>query len=285
MMTTPDRLFSLVDDNADEVVALLTDLIRFETVNTGVMPTGNELPLCQYLQRRLAAEGIESQILLSAENRGNLIARLAGSQATARRLLYMGHTDVVPVEDPAEWRYPPFSGTVADGRVWGRGAADMKDMVAAEVMALILLRRAGVALKGDLILAAGADEETGGEYGFGWLAKNAPEAILADYAINESGGGPIPTPNGLVYTINTGEKGRLEVHITLARQGHPCGVSVDGRQPRLQTGGSASPPAGMAARDRRVGRALRAPACPVRPCRTARSRRSDHGPECGRPGR
>jgi acetylornithine deacetylase/succinyl-diaminopimelate desuccinylase-like protein len=70
-------------------------------------------------------------------------------------------------------------------------------------------------LRGDLILAAVADEETGGEYGFGWLAKNAPEAILADYAINESGGGPIPTPGGLVYTVNTGEKGRLEAHITL----------------------------------------------------------------------
>jgi acetylornithine deacetylase/succinyl-diaminopimelate desuccinylase-like protein len=99
--------------------------------------------------------------------------------------------------------------------VWGRGAADMKDMVAAEVMAIILLQRAGVILRGDLILAAGADEETGGAYGFGWLAQHAPEAILADYAINESGGGPIPTPHGLVYTINTGEKGRLEAHITL----------------------------------------------------------------------
>jgi acetylornithine deacetylase/succinyl-diaminopimelate desuccinylase-like protein len=214
MMTTTDRLFSLVEDSADEIVALLTDLIRFETVNTGVMPTGNELPLCQFLQRRLAADGIEAQILCSADNRGNLIARLAGSRGSPR-LLYMGHTDVVPVEDPAEWRYPPFSGMAADGRVWGRGAADMKDMVAAEVMALVLLRRAGCALKGDLILAAGADEETGGEYGFGWLVRNAPETILADYAINESGGGPIPTPQGLVYTINTGEKGRLEAHITL----------------------------------------------------------------------
>jgi acetylornithine deacetylase/succinyl-diaminopimelate desuccinylase-like protein len=215
MMTTPDALFSLVDDSADEVVALLTDLIRFETVNTGVMPTGNELPLCQYLQRRLAAEGIESQILCTAENRGNLIARLTGSGG-GPSLLLMGHLDVVPVEEPTEWRYPPFSGTVADGRVWGRGAADMKDMVAAEVMALILLRRAGVTLRGDLILAAGADEETGGAYGFGWLAQHAPEVIRADYAINESGGGPIPTPNGLVYTINTGEKGRLEAHITLS---------------------------------------------------------------------
>jgi acetylornithine deacetylase/succinyl-diaminopimelate desuccinylase-like protein len=123
--------------------------------------------------------------------------------------------DVVPVEDLREWRYPPFSGTVADGRIWGRGAADMKDMVAAELMVLVILRRAGVALRGDLIIAAAADEETGGQYGFGWLATHAPETIQADFAINEGGGGPIPTPGGLAYTIQTGEKGRLELHITL----------------------------------------------------------------------
>ena len=217
-MNTLDQLFRMADETRDEGIALLADLIRFETVNTGVMPTGDELPLCRYVQARLAAEGIAAHVLCSAENRGNLIARLPGSQG-APRLLYMGHTDVVPVENEREWRYPPFSGAVAEGRIWGRGAADMKDMVAAELMALILLRRAGCALKGDLIVIAGADEETGGAYGFGWLAAHAPETLRADYAINESGGGPIPTPGGgLAYTIQTGEKGRLELHITLQGQ-------------------------------------------------------------------
>lgn len=210
-----EQLFGMVDAHAEEVVGLLVDLIRFETVNTGVMPTGNELPLCRYVQERLAGEGIAAEILCSAERRGNLVARLPG-RGGGPRLLLMGHTDVVPVENPAEWRYPPFSGTVAGGRVWGRGAADMKDMVAAEIMALIFLRRAGVTLAGDLILAAGADEETGGAYGFGWLAEHAPETIRAEYAINESGGGPIPVPGGLAYTIQVGEKGRLEARITLA---------------------------------------------------------------------
>jgi acetylornithine deacetylase/succinyl-diaminopimelate desuccinylase-like protein len=217
---TFERLFRMVDENAAEVVGLLTDLIRFETVNTGVMPTGDELPLCRFVQEKLAAEGVASQVLLSAENRGNLIARLPGrprlpGSRGAPRLMLMGHSDVVPVEDASEWRFPPFSGAVADGRVWGRGAADMKDTVAAELMALIFLRRAGIELKGDLIVAIGADEEAGGTYGFGWLAAHAPQAIEAEYAINESGGGPIPIPGGLAYTIQTGEKGRLEVHITL----------------------------------------------------------------------
>ncbi len=217
MPTTLNDLFEMVDAHADEVVGLLADLIRFETVNTGVMPTGNELPLCRYVQARLAAEGIAAEILCSAENRGNLIARLPGSQGRPR-LLLMGHTDVVPVENPAVWRYPPFSGAIADGRVWGRGAADMKDTVAAEIMALIFLRRAGVTLAGDLILAAAADEETGGAFGFGWLAEHAAEAIRAEYAINEGGGGPVPLPGGLTYTVPVGEKGRLEVHITLRGQ-------------------------------------------------------------------
>jgi acetylornithine deacetylase/succinyl-diaminopimelate desuccinylase-like protein len=209
-----ERLFRLADETAGEGVNLLAKLIRFETVNSGRMPTGNELPLCRHLQDWLRREEIASQVLESAENRGNLVARLPGTQGSPR-LLYMGHLDVVPVEDPGEWLYPPFSGEVAGGRIWGRGAADMKDMVAAELMALVILRRAGVALKGDLIVAAAADEETGGEYGFGWLAAHAPETIRADYAINEGGGGPIPIPSGLAYTICTGEKGRLELHLTL----------------------------------------------------------------------
>jgi acetylornithine deacetylase/succinyl-diaminopimelate desuccinylase-like protein len=88
-------------------------------------------------------------------------------------------------------------------------------------MALMILKRAGLTLQGDLILAAGADEETGGAYGFGWLAKNAPETIRADFALNEGGGTPLNTDQGLAYTIPVGEKGRLEVKITIqGKSGH-----------------------------------------------------------------
>jgi len=213
-MASLETLLQMVDESENEIVQLACDLIRFPTVNTGVMPTGDELPLVEFLQNKLAADGIESQILQSADNRANLVAKLAGKQGKPR-LLYMAHTDVVPVENASQWKYPPFDGTVADGRIWGRGAADMKDTLTAEAMALILLKRAGVALQGDLILAAGADEETGGKYGFGWLAENAPEAIRADYGINEGGGTPIVTGKGLAYNITVGEKGRLEAHITV----------------------------------------------------------------------
>ena len=213
-MASLEKLLQTVDDSENEIVQLACDLIRFPTVNTGVMPTGDELPLAEFLHNRLAAEGVESDLLKSADRRANLVARLPGRQGKPR-LLYMAHTDVVPVENASQWKYPPFSGAVAEGRIWGRGASDMKDMLAAEAMALILLKRAGVALQGDLIFAAGADEETGGKYGFGWLAENAPEAIRADFGLNEGGGTPIVTGKGLVYNIAVGEKGRLEVHLTV----------------------------------------------------------------------
>ncbi len=213
-MVSVDDLLQMADACRDESVQLLCDLIRIPSVNTGVMPTGDELPVCEFLQAKLAADGIASEILKSAPNRGNLVARLPGTKGTPR-LLYMGHTDVVPVEDPRAWTYPPFGATIAQDRIWGRGAADMKDMVAAEAMALIILKRAGVALAGDLIFAAGVDEEAGGKYGFGWLAQHAAESIRADFAINEGGGGPLIPGAQPVYTIANGEKGRLEVHITL----------------------------------------------------------------------
>src|SRR5215211_3502846 len=148
-----------------------------------------------------------------------MVARLRGS-GQAKSLMLMGHVDIVPVEDEAQWTYSPFSAEIADGRIWGRGAADMKGAVAASTMAMILLKRVGVPLVGDLVLAAGADEETGGAYGFDWLAKHHPEAIRADYAINEGGGKPIKANGTLAYPINLGEKGRLEIEITVKGRGY-----------------------------------------------------------------
>lgn len=218
-MPTREELLALVDDARDEIIALCQELVRIPTVNTGVMPTGNETPAAQHLQRKLAADGITAEIYESAPNRGNLLARLPGT-AGDPKLLLMSHTDVVPVEDEAQWIHPPFGGVISEGRIYGRGSGDMKSTVAAEAMTLILLKRAGVTLRGDLLFAAGADEEAGGAYGFAWLAQHHPEELRADYGINEGGGAAIQTPDGrLAYLVSTGEKGRLEVVITVKGRG------------------------------------------------------------------
>ena len=208
-----DALLADTDRSQNELVSLLQDIVRIPSVNTGVMPTGNETPVCELIEKKLAADGIAAQIIESAPGRGNLTARLPGSKGSPR-LLYMAHTDVVPVENEADWLFPAFSGMLHNGRVYGRGSHDMKGTLAAEIMTMLILKRAGVALAGDLMLAACADEEAGGTYGAGWLAKTNPELLQADFAINEGGGTPLKTAKGLAYLLNTGEKGRYEVHIT-----------------------------------------------------------------------
>lgn len=209
-----EKLLKLVEAAEEEIVELERALVRFPTVSTGKMPTDNETPLAEFLANRLAYEGVQAQVVESAPGRGNLIARVAGSEGSPR-LLYMAHTDVVPVEDESAWRYPPFEATMTGGRIWGQGANDCKALVTCETMATILLRRAGVSPRGDLVLTAGADEETGGQYGYGWLAQNMPSATRADVAVNEGGGLPLRLEGGLLFLLSHGEKGRLEVHITL----------------------------------------------------------------------
>ncbi|MCH7653140.1 MAG: M20/M25/M40 family metallo-hydrolase [Chloroflexi bacterium] len=207
-----DDLFAQVDAQVDEIIAREQALVRIPSVNTGFMPTGDETPVCEHIRDWLAEDGIESEILESAPNRGNIIAHLSGDSGE-NGLMLMSHTDVVPVEEEDKWRFPPFSATVADGRVYGRGASDCKGLLTAQLYAFRLLKRNGIQFGDTLVLASGADEEHGGRYGFGWLAENHPEKITAPFAVNEGGGTPIDSPSGLTYLLGVGEKGRLQVEI------------------------------------------------------------------------
>ena len=209
-----DDLFRQVDAAEGEIVELEQALVRIPSVNTGSMPTGNETAVCEYARDWLAQDGINAEILESAPGRGNLIARMEGRSAQAG-LMFMSHTDVVPVEEEDKWRFPPFSATIADGRVYGRGANDCKGLLTVQMMAIRLLRRNGINLKESLILASGADEEHGGRYGFGWLAQNHPEKLAAPLAVNEGGGTPVEAAGALTYMLGIGEKGRLQVEINV----------------------------------------------------------------------
>jgi len=236
-MPTIQELLASVDAARDEIVRFHQDIVRIPSVNYGSRPdTGNETPVCEYVRDKLKEVGIGSDIHESAPTRGNLIARLAGP-AGGKRLLFMSHADVVPVEDEPLWEHPPFSGTIDRGRVYGRGADDDKGDVVAHGMATILLTRAGVRLGGELIYVVNADEESGGRWGAGWVAANHPDKVRADFCINEGGGAPINTPQGLLFPICTGEKGRLEATITkMGRSGHASRPwAADNPVPELAT--------------------------------------------------
>ena len=211
-MPNLESLLDQVDEMRGEIVALEQDLVRIPTVNTGFMPTGNETEACRYIEKWLAEDSIASETIESAPDRGNLIARLEGSSGKAG-LMFMSHLDVVPVEEEEKWRFPPFSATVADGRVFGRGASDCKALLTCQLIAMRILKRNNVELKDGLILASCADEEHGGRYGFGWMAEHHPEKLAAPYAVNEGGGVPISAAGNLTYLLGIGEKGRLQLEI------------------------------------------------------------------------
>jgi acetylornithine deacetylase/succinyl-diaminopimelate desuccinylase-like protein len=201
------------DHIINEVTTTLQDLLRFDTTN----PPGNETPCIESIARKLTREGVEPIVLESAPGRGNLVARLKGD-GSLPPLLLMGHVDVVPAE-VEKWQRAPFSGDLIDGVVWGRGAVDMKQMVAMELLTFLLAKRENIPLKRDLILMANADEETGGRMGAGWMVRNHPDLIRAEYAINEGGATSIVLGNQVFYVCSTAEKG--SARFTLRSHGEP----------------------------------------------------------------
>jgi acetylornithine deacetylase/succinyl-diaminopimelate desuccinylase-like protein len=193
----------LLKEVENEVTRFLSDLIRINTTN----PPGNETAAAKYLSENLSREGFKCELYESAPERGSVIARLKGT-GEKPSLLLLSHLDVVAA-DAKEWSVDPFAGVVKDGFVWGRGALDMKGLVAIEVMVLKLLKRNCVKLKGDVIFAATADEEQGGLSGADYLLRNYPEKILAPYVLNEGGGLATSKKSGNVFTVQTAEKGIL----------------------------------------------------------------------------
>lgn len=195
-----------------ETVALLQALIRFDTTN----PPGNERPLAQFLEDVFAEDGIASTMLLPTPSRAALIARLKGN-GNKRPVILLAHMDVVGVERE-KWSCDPFGGVVRDGFVYGRGAIDDKGMLAANVMAMLQLKRtvidAGGQLERDVVFVATSDEESGGAHGMRWLVENHPEHLDAEFAINEGGRTRIIEGGKRYLAIQTSEKISHQVKVT-----------------------------------------------------------------------
>lgn len=202
----------------DEVITHLRNILRIDTRN----PPGNETRAAEYLRGVLAQEGIAGEIVGPSADRGSLVARLRGD-GSAPPLLLMSHTDVVAVE-PEKWTHGPFEADIEDGFIYGRGALDMKNMVTMELMTMLLLKRAGVPLKRDVIYMAAADEEVGGRQGAGWVAQHHPELIQAEYALNEGGGSGFEINGRRYYLVQTAEKGAARFR--LRAKGKPGHGSV-----------------------------------------------------------
>ena len=212
-------------DLAAEATELLQALIRFDTVN----PPGNERAAQEYLSDHLTKAGFECELLGAEPERPNLVARLRADEnptsaaADGPTLCYLGHVDTV-LANAGEWNsaHGPWSGDVAEGFVWGRGALDMKSQVAAEIAAVAGLARAGWRpTRGELLIVAVVDEETGGALGAQWICKEHPEKVRCDLLVNEGGGavfeygGPPTRPHARRhYGVCCAEKGVFRFTVT-----------------------------------------------------------------------
>ncbi len=181
---------------------LLQQLIRFDTTN----PPGNEVQCIMFLKSLLQENGIQTTILAKDPSRPNLIARIPGKAQDQTPLLLYGHVDVV-TPGSGKWTYPPFSGQIADGFVWGRGALDMKGAVAMMTSAFIQAKVENAPLPRDIVLCILSDEEENGEYGARFLVENHPQYFKdVRFALSEFGAFTLYIGGKRFYPIEVAQK-------------------------------------------------------------------------------
>ena len=213
----------------DEVVDLCRELIRIDTSNYGDHSGPGERRAAEYVAEQLAEVGLEPQIFESHKGRASTVARIEGEDPSRPALLIHGHTDVVPA-NAHDWTHHPFSGEIADGCVWGRGAVDMKDM---DAMTLAVVRdrmRSGRKPPRDIVLAFLADEEAGGTYGARYLVDKHPGLFEGvNEAIGEVGGFSFTVNENLrLYLVETAQKGMHWMKLTVdGTAGHGSMIHKD----------------------------------------------------------
>jgi acetylornithine deacetylase/succinyl-diaminopimelate desuccinylase-like protein len=191
-------------------VELLQQLIQFDTSN----PPGNERECVAYINQLLDAAGIKSHLFSKDPHRPNLVARLNGEPGSGKpALMLYGHVDVVPA-GKGDWRFHPFSGKMADGFIWGRGALDMKGAVAMMVSAFMKAKIEGADLPGDVVLCILSDEEKLGEFGARFMVEKHADLFKGvRCALGEFGG----------FTLYVGGKKFYPIEVT---QKQVCGLKA-----------------------------------------------------------
>ncbi|MCK9487302.1 MAG: M20/M25/M40 family metallo-hydrolase [Dehalococcoidia bacterium] len=169
---------------AAEALEVLRAYLRIDTSN----PPGGEAPAARYLGGVLEAEGIACEYVETAPGREAVAARLPGD-GSRRALMLSNHLDVVPVQREF-WTVDPFGAEVRDGRIYGRGAVDMKSVGVMHLFAMVLSKRLALPLRRDLVFLAAPDEETGSDRGMVHLLKHRPDLFEGvEYSLNEGSSG------------------------------------------------------------------------------------------------
>lgn len=230
MNLTPDQIIELENDT----ILLCQEMIRIPSVNYGE-GKGDEKAMAEYVASKLSEVGIDSELIETAPNRVNVVAKFEGQDVQRPGLVLHGHIDVVPA-NADDWSMDPFSGLIKDGFIWGRGAVDMKDMDAMILATVRMWKRIDYLPPRNVLLVFFADEEAGSNYGSRWLVKNRPE-IFDGYseAVSEVGGFSVTVKgDNRLYLIEAAQKGIQWMKLTAkGTAGHGSFVNPDNSVTKL----------------------------------------------------
>lgn len=201
----------------EEATVYLQDLLRMRTIRD------KEHLVSEYVRRVLEKEGIQVRVYRHPENpmRSNLVAEIVPEnpdpELADEGIILTGHSDVVEV-NPEKWKQPPFSGALIDGKIWGRGAIDMKGHVVMGMMTMLLVKRLDIPLKRKLMLLVLADEESDGKYGVKYMVSEHKDIFKGyRYVFNEGGLGTdgVAVEGSKIFNVQWAEKGKIWAELSV----------------------------------------------------------------------
>jgi acetylornithine deacetylase/succinyl-diaminopimelate desuccinylase-like protein len=214
-----------------EATQLLSQYVRIDSSH----PLGRTVETAAFFADHLASAGIPYRIYdTPADGKVNLVARITAAHPTGKPLLLSNHMDVVQAV-ASDWTFDPYSGEVADGYVYGRGALDMKGMGIMELMSVLLLKRHAVDLERDVLLLCTCDEEIGSPMGAKWMVDNHFADLDPEFVLDEGGWGVRGFFSaGDTFQISVGEKRAVRLRLVArAEPGHASQPWEDAATHRL----------------------------------------------------
>ena len=209
-----DQLLKRIEADRELLLDFLQRFVRCRTPN----PPGDTLAAARFVEAELGQRGIAYDTIAPAADRPNYIASFDTGRP-GKHLVLNGHIDVFPVESEAGWTRDPWGAELDGGRVYGRGACDMRCGTTASIFTYLYLHELRDSLNGRLTLTVVSDEETYGEPGMLYLMKHHRDRVLGDVCLNGEPSSP--------YSVRFGEKGPLWVRMpTTARGGHGAFVHM-----------------------------------------------------------
>jgi succinyl-diaminopimelate desuccinylase len=204
-MNPRQDLIDQLTADRERIIELVQQLIQIPSEN----PPGDTTELCAFVVDYLGRQGVDYEIVAVEPTMPNVIAHIEGSDP-GKHLVLNGHLDVFPAGDRAAWSVDPLSGEIRDGKLYGRGANDMKAGTAASILTFLYLAGLREHWRGRLTLTLVSDEETFGPYGARYLVENRPD-VLGDALLS----GEPSTP----YFVRYAEKGPLWIELTVRTPG------------------------------------------------------------------